>query len=67
MNEDFADLEDRLQVECAREVKADYIITRNTSDFQASPIQAILPEDFLQKLEGTSEQGMTKLGNTGFF
>ena len=48
--EDFADLEDRLQIECAREVNADYIITRSTSDFRASPIQAILPEDFLEKI-----------------
>ena len=50
VNEDFDDLEDRLQVECARTVNADYIVTRNIADFSASPIPAILPEDFLQKM-----------------
>jgi hypothetical protein len=50
VNEDFNDLEDRLQVECARLVNADYIITRNITDFYASPIPAILPEDLLQKI-----------------
>jgi predicted nucleic acid-binding protein len=50
INEDFDDLEDRLQVECARVINADYIITRNIADFSASPIPAILPEDFLNKM-----------------
>jgi predicted nucleic acid-binding protein len=49
-NEDFNDLEDRLQVECARMVNADYIVTRNIIDFSASPIPAILPGDLLQKM-----------------
>ncbi|MCL2186757.1 MAG: PIN domain-containing protein [Treponema sp.] len=49
-DEDFNDFEDRLQVECARLINADYIITRNISDFLSSPIPAILPEDFLQKM-----------------
>jgi predicted nucleic acid-binding protein len=49
-NEDFSDLEDRLQVECARIINADYIVTRNITDFSASPIPAILPEDLLQKM-----------------
>jgi len=50
VNEDFDDLEDRLQVECAQMVNADYIVTRNITDFSASPIPAILPEDFLIKM-----------------
>jgi len=50
VNEDFGDLEDRLQVECALAVNADYIVTRNIVDFSASPIPAILPENFLQKI-----------------
>jgi predicted nucleic acid-binding protein len=45
-NEDFADLEDCIQTECAKAVNAAYIITRNVTDFAASPIPAILPEDF---------------------
>ena len=49
-DENFDDFEDRLQVECAREVNADYIVTRNVSDFSASPVSAIVPEDFLQKI-----------------
>ena len=52
VNEDFDDLEDRLQVECARIVNADYIVTRNITDFSASPIPVILPEDFLKKVTG---------------
>ncbi|WP_461245794.1 PIN domain-containing protein [Treponema sp. R6D11] len=43
VNENFDDLEDRLQVECAKMVNADYIITRNIPDFSTSPIPAILP------------------------
>ena len=50
VNEDFNDLEDRLQVECARSVNADYIITRDITDFSASPIPAILPGEFLKKM-----------------
>jgi len=50
INEDFDDLEDRLQVECARMVNADYIVTRDITDFSASPIPAILPENFLIKV-----------------
>ena len=49
-NEDFNDFEDRLQVECAILVNADFIVTRNITDFNISPIPAILPEDFLQKI-----------------
>jgi predicted nucleic acid-binding protein len=49
INEDSDDLEDRLQVECARMVNADYIITRDINDFSTSPIPAILPEDFFKK------------------
>jgi predicted nucleic acid-binding protein len=47
----FNDIEDFLQSECAKIIKADYIITRNISDFSNSIIPAILPEDFLKKLE----------------
>ena len=49
-NENFDDLEDCLQVECARIAGADYIVTRNIDDFSASPIPAVLPEDLLQKM-----------------
>lgn len=46
-NKSFSDLEDCLQSICAKNVKADYIITRNIKDFVNSEVPAILPEDFL--------------------
>ena len=56
INEDFADLEDRLQVECALAINADYIVTRNIADFSASPIPVILPEDLLKKIVANEQQ-----------
>ena len=46
--EDFSDFEDCLQDECAKQVRADYIITRNIDDFSNSSIPAITPSDFLK-------------------
>jgi predicted nucleic acid-binding protein len=56
-NENFPDVEDGLQSECAKEVNADFIVTRNISDFRNSSIPAILPEDFLQLVAGDSREG----------
>jgi predicted nucleic-acid-binding protein len=50
MDDNFDDIEDYLQAECAVSIGADYIVTRNMDDFTNSPIPAILPEDFLEKL-----------------
>lgn len=50
-NDKFDDLEDCLQMECAVEVGADYIITRNPSDFVNSEIAIIEPSDFLKIIE----------------
>jgi hypothetical protein len=50
-NEMFDDLEDCIQNECAKFVNAEYIITRNMDDFAGSSILALLPEDFLKKLD----------------
>lgn len=47
--ENFKDFEDCLQDKCAEEISADYIITRNISDFENSIIPAIEPTDWLQK------------------
>lgn len=44
----FNDVEDCLQMECAKDFSADYIVTRNIKDFQNSDIPAILPDDFLK-------------------
>ncbi|NBH87034.1 PIN domain-containing protein [bacterium C-53] len=48
--ENFSDFEDCLQDECAKQIYADYIVTRNISDFSVSDIPAILPEDLLKIL-----------------
>ena len=45
---EFSDFEDCLQDECAQEVSADYIVTRNVDDFKHSRVKAITPEEFLQ-------------------
>lgn len=47
-NYDFADIEDCLQTECAKDFSADYIVTRNIKDFQNSMIPPILPDEFLK-------------------
>ena len=46
-NEDFSDFEDCLQMECAKSYGADYIVTRNVSDYSISDIKAILPSEYL--------------------
>jgi len=50
-NDEFTDLEDRIQFECAQIINAHYIITRNIADFPNSSIPVILPEDFLKIIE----------------
>ena len=42
----FPDFEDCLQVECAKAVNADYIITRNKKDFSGKEIPSIDPDAF---------------------
>ena len=54
--EDFSDFEDCLQDECAKQIHADYIVTRNTSDFSTSDIPAIIPDD-LQAYQGSFRYG----------
>ncbi|GHV88551.1 twitching motility protein PilT [Spirochaetia bacterium] len=43
------DFEDAVQSSCADRVGVDYIITRNTKDFTASPVPAITPDEFLKR------------------
>ena len=50
-NREFKDFEDCLQVECAKSIKADYIITRDTKDFASSEITFLTPEEFCNKFE----------------
>lgn len=48
LNLGFKDLEDALQVVCAKKTGAKYLITRNTEDFQeAQGIEVVDPEAFL--------------------
>ncbi|MDE6232646.1 MAG: PIN domain-containing protein, partial [Lachnospiraceae bacterium] len=47
LNEDFTDFEDCLQMECAKSYGAEYIVTRNISDYKKSEVKAILPKDYL--------------------
>ena len=49
-NHDFSDVEDCLQTECAKAFGADFIVTRNIKDFANSEIPAILPENFLKRV-----------------
>jgi predicted nucleic acid-binding protein len=50
LNNNFDDIEDCLQAECAKLVKADYIVTRNIADYSRSAIPALPPEDVLKLL-----------------
>lgn len=47
-NEDFSDVEDCLQDECAKACGAEYIVTRNIKDYTNSTIPAITPDEFLK-------------------
>ena len=49
--EDFSDFEDCLQDECAKQIHANYIVTRNTNDFSTSDTPAIIPDDLLKILD----------------
>ena len=43
----FKDLEDAMQAVAAEACGADFIVTRNTTDFAASPVPVLAPADFL--------------------
>jgi predicted nucleic acid-binding protein len=49
-DKDFDDFEDCLQVQCAVNANADYIVTRNIKDFEHSEVEAIVPDTFLKML-----------------
>ena len=44
---DFKDVEDCLQDECALGFNADYIVTRNVTDYSHSKVKAVTPREFL--------------------
>ena len=47
-NENFSDVEDCLQTECAKSCGAQYIVTRNIKDYQNSTVPAITPDELLK-------------------
>jgi predicted nucleic acid-binding protein len=47
-DKDFDDFEDCLQMQCAVNVNANYIVTRNIKDFEHSEVKAITPDTFLK-------------------
>jgi predicted nucleic acid-binding protein len=44
---EYTDFEDALQTQCAKKIKAEYIITRNKKDFMDRSIKVVTPEEFL--------------------
>jgi len=46
----MADYEDALLAYCAKRYKIDNIVTRNSKHFSGSPVNAIQPEEFLEKI-----------------
>lgn len=50
LNLDYADFEDAVQMMSAVQCRADYLITRNTKDYQPSLLPVIQPVDFLGTL-----------------
>jgi hypothetical protein len=51
----MADLEDAMQATAALAWKADYIISRNLSDYKNSPVKAITPTAFLKLIAQSDE------------
>ena len=48
-NDVIGDFEDALQLECAREFNADFIVTRDPEHFSGSEIETMTPREFLEK------------------
>ena len=49
LNSSWKDFEDSVQNESAVQIRADYLVTRNTKDFKSSFVEVITPSDFLAK------------------
>ena len=47
----FSDFEDALQIECAKRIDADYIISRDLKHYTKSPITALEPRELIIKFE----------------
>ncbi len=53
----YEDFEDAVQMAAAMHASADYLITRNITDFKSGPIPAVMPTEFLALLAGNKERG----------
>ena len=51
-NDAIDDFEDALQLECAKEFNADFIVTRDPEHFIKSEIETISPSEFVEKYGG---------------
>ena len=47
LNIEFDDFEDCLQVECAKDFEADFIVTRNVKDFAGSTVPVVEPSELI--------------------
>jgi predicted nucleic acid-binding protein len=48
-NDDIDDFEDALQLECAREFNADFIVSRDVDGFKNADIEVITPREFVKR------------------
>lgn len=46
---DYTDFEDAIQTQCAKKIKANFIIKRNEKDFKDKSVQVISPANFLKE------------------
>jgi predicted nucleic acid-binding protein len=51
LNLDYRDFEDAVQMVCALQCKADYLLTRNSKDYQPPLLPILQPVDFLAMIE----------------
>lgn len=47
---EWQDLEDALQMQCAKEADVEYIVTQNLKDFQTSEVKAVCEEEFCEMI-----------------
>lgn len=47
-HEEWRDIEDGLQMQCAKEMELHYIVTQNLKDFRTSEVEAISEEQFCE-------------------
>lgn len=47
---EWQDLEDAIQMQCAKEVGVKYIVTQNLKDFQTSEVKAVCEEEFCEMI-----------------